>query len=115
MGCDSIYLCTGAGNEFLYPVRLCKSISFDAIDRADSGSIWYFIPVVCIGICVWRWIFQCVLSDESGTFNFFGSGKYKLWKLGKMEWKIPTCKSDFDERDIIVWTGSGVLLRKRYL
>ena len=78
---DFVYLSAGIGDEFLHSFRFGKSLYADPYYCTDGADFWYFYPVMCHGLCLWRWFFQCGLSYQSGAVDQSGTGRCQLQRL----------------------------------
>ena len=109
MGCDFVYLSDCTYYELFHRVRFGEGIFTDAAYCAGGGGVWDFCPALCGCLCIWRWIFQCILSNEPGASYQFGARGCGLWEMGEVEFAVPGDEFGVDQWDFDAGVGDSLL------
>ena len=91
-----VYLPYYTCDELLHIFGICKSFYADTSDCTYGTGVWYITSVVYRGICIWRWVFKCILSDKPRAAYQFRIGKCWIQQMAEMELEIPACQSFAD-------------------
>jgi hypothetical protein len=94
----------------VYFQRFGKGVFAHAFDRTDCGSFWHFPPDCRACLRLWRRVFQCVLSDQSGASDLAWYRRHRVRQVVSVERKDSRSRTCANLRTTAVCKRDRILI-----